>query len=135
MSEFTGGLGPPVKMSDLSVLSPTGKMLDLKNNNCQTPILGRKKKKKNLEKGYLFLDWSDTLNIERKKRKEVVRMLDSMTIDHGGVKGITRVPVADPRVGTRWVECGFCRQEATGEIPRKGSALCGEHNRIRRESL
>ena len=33
-------------------------------------------------------------------------MLDSMTIDHGMGKGITRVPVADPRVGTRWVECG-----------------------------
>ena len=30
-------------------------------------------------------------------------MLDSMTIDHGIGKGITRVPVSDPRVGTRWV--------------------------------
>ena len=62
-------------------------------------------------------------------------MLDSLTIDHGTGKGITRVPVADPRVGTRWVECGWCRQEATGQVARKGSALCAEHNRIRRETL
>ena len=65
-----------------------------------------------------------------------MKVLDSITRDHGtGGKGITRVPVADPRVGTRWVECGFCRQEATGQIARKGSALCAEHDRIRRETL
>ena len=62
-------------------------------------------------------------------------MLDSMTIDHGMGKGITRVPIPDPRVGTRWVECGWCRQEATGEIARKGCALCSKHNRIRKETL
>ena len=62
-------------------------------------------------------------------------MLDSMTIDHGIGKGITRVPVPDARVGTRWVECGWCRQEATGEVARKGCVLCSEHNRIRMETL
>ena len=62
-------------------------------------------------------------------------MLDSLTIDHGTGKGITRVPVADKNVGTRWVECGWCRQEATGERARRGSALCADHNRIRRETL
>ena len=62
-------------------------------------------------------------------------MLDSMTIDHGTGKGITRVAIADKNVGTRWVECGWCRQEATGEVARKGSALCKEHNRIRRETF
>ena len=55
-------------------------------------------------------------------------MLDSITIDHGGGKGITRVPVADVNVGTRWVECGQCRQEATGEVAREGSVLCAKHS-------
>ena len=62
-------------------------------------------------------------------------MLDSMTIDHGMGKGVTRVPVPDPRVGTRWVECGWCRQEHDGTVARKGCVLCSEHNRIRKETL
>ena len=62
-------------------------------------------------------------------------MLDSMTIDHGTGKGITRVPVADTRVGTRWEECGWCRQEHDGTVPRKGCALCSTHNSIRKETL
>ena len=73
--------------------------------------------------------------VKKEKRKEVFRMLDTMTIDHGTGKGITRVPVNDPRVGTRWVECGWCRQESTGEVARRGSALCADHNRIRKETL
>ena len=62
-------------------------------------------------------------------------MLDSLTIDHGTGKGVTRVPVPDPRVGTRWVECGWCRQDYDGTVARKGSALCSMHNRIRKETL
>jgi hypothetical protein len=69
------------------------------------------------------------------RKKGSDEMLDSLTIDHGTGKGITRVPVSDTRVGTRWVECGWCRQEATGEVARKGSALCAEHNRIRMETF
>ena len=32
-------------------------------------------------------------------------------------------------------ECGWCRQEETGERAPRGSALCAEHNKIRRETL
>ena len=62
-------------------------------------------------------------------------MLDSMTIDHKVGQGITRVPVADKNVGTRWVECGWCRQEATGERAPRRPALCGTHLRIFRETF
>ena len=78
---------------------------------------------------------SDPPGIIGVRKKGSDEMLDSLTIDHGTGKGITSVPVADKNVGTRWVECGWCRQEATGEVARKGSALCSEHNRIRRETL
>ena len=62
-------------------------------------------------------------------------MLDSMTIDHGIGKGITRVAIPAHGGGTRWVECGWCRQVATGQVARKGCALCAEHNSIRKETL
>ena len=32
-------------------------------------------------------------------------------------------------------ECGWCRQEETGERAPHGSALCAEHNRIRMETF
>ena len=62
-------------------------------------------------------------------------MLDSMTIDHGKRGGITRVAVPAHDGGVRWVECGWCRQEATGDRAPRGSALCDMHNRIRMETL
>ena len=34
-----------------------------------------------------------------------------------------------------WVECGWCREEATGERARKGCKLCAMHNKIRKETL
>ena len=62
-------------------------------------------------------------------------MLDSMTIDHGAGKGITRVPMPVPGGGIRWIECGWCRQEATGKVAPKGCVLCSAHNLIRMETL
>ena len=62
-------------------------------------------------------------------------MLDSMTIDHGTGKGITRVAIPAHGGGVRWVECGWCRQEATGERAPRGCALCDKHHRIWQETL
>ena len=62
-------------------------------------------------------------------------MLDSMTIDHGSGKGITRVAVPAHGGGVRWVECGWCRQEATGKRAPRGCALCDKHHRIWQETL
>ena len=62
-------------------------------------------------------------------------MLDSMTIDHGAGVGITRVAVPAHGGGVRWVECGFCRQIATGEAAPNGCALCADHARIWAETL
>jgi hypothetical protein len=62
-------------------------------------------------------------------------MFDSMTIDHGAGKRITRVAIPDTRRGVRWVECGWCRQEATGKVAPKGCVLCADHNLIRMETL
>ena len=62
-------------------------------------------------------------------------MLDSMTIDHGTRSGIKRVPIPAHGGGVRWVECGWCRQEATGKRAPKGCVLCAEHNLIRMETL
>lgn len=62
-------------------------------------------------------------------------MLDSMTIDHGAGKGITRVAIPAHGGGVRWVECGWCKQSATGKVAPKGCALCADHNKIRMETL
>jgi len=62
-------------------------------------------------------------------------MLDSMTIDHGTGKGITRVAIPAHGGGVRWVECGWCRQEATGKLAPRGCALCDKHHRIWQETL